>query len=63
YAVPGTSKVLEVFCFAIKRYLLRTLRRQSQFEPTKWALVDGLVKRFWPKPSTRHPWPGQRLVV
>ncbi len=59
YAVPGTSKILEAFCFAVKRYLLKALRRRSQFDRTKWVSVDGLVKRFWAKPSIRHPWPGQ----
>ncbi len=63
YEVSGTSKILKAFCFAVKRYLLRALRRRSQFDRTKWASVDGLVKRFWPKPSIRHPWPSQRLVV
>ncbi|MCY4356466.1 MAG: group II intron reverse transcriptase/maturase, partial [Gammaproteobacteria bacterium] len=47
YAVSGTSKILEAFCFAVERYLLRALRRRSQFDHTKWTTVDGLAKCFW----------------
>ena len=63
YAVPGTFRHLAKFILVIRRMFLRTLRRRSQKDRTSWAVLDMLGSRYWPKPSIRHPWPNQRLIV
>ena len=63
FAVPGTSKALKAFVLAVKRLLLRTLRRRSQKDRTDWPTIDRLVGLHWPRPTIRHPWPDQRLAV
>ena len=63
YAVPGTSRALETFVLAVKRLLLRTLRRRSQKDHFEWSALDRLIGFHWPKPTIRHPWPDQRLTV
>ena len=63
YAVPGTSPALKTFVEAVKRLLLRILRRRSQKDRTEWSAVDRLSDHNWPKPTIRHPWPNQRLIV
>ena len=63
YAVPGTSRALANFVQAIKRMLIRTLRRRSQKDRYSWPALDRLIGFHWPKPTIRHPWPSQRLIV
>ena len=63
YAVPGTSKALSRFFMAIRKLLLRTLRRRSQKDRTDWTALTRLTGFHWPKPTIRHPWPDQRLTV
>ena len=63
YAVPGTSKALSRFVIAVKRLFLRALRRRSQKDRTEWSALARLIGFHWPKPTIRHPWPGQRLAV
>ena len=63
YAVPGTSRALTAFVFAVKRMFLRTLRRRSQKDRYTWSALGRLIGSHWPKPTIRHPWPAQRLTV
>ena len=63
YAVPGTSRTLANFVQAIRRMLMRTLRRRSQRDRYSWPALDRLIGFHWPKPTIRHPWPSQRLIV
>ena len=63
FAVPGTSGALRAFVLAVKRLLLRTLRRRSQKDRTDWPAIDRLVGLHWPRPTIRHPWPDQRFAV
>ncbi len=63
YAVPGTSRALKAFVLAVRRMLLRTLRRRSQKDRYKWPTLNRLTGFLWPKPTIRHPWPDQRLTV
>ena len=63
YAVPGTSRALANFVQAIKRMLIRTLRRRSQKDRYSWPALDRLIGFHWPKPTIRHLWPSQRLIV
>ena len=63
YAVPGTSRTLANFVQAIKRMLMRTLRRRSQKDRYSWPALDRLIGFHWPKPTIRHPWPNRRLIV
>ena len=63
YAVPGTSKFAKAFENAVRLLMLRTLRRRSQKDATEWAEIKRLARLYWPKPTIRHPWPDQRLVV
>ena len=63
FAVPGTSGALKAFVEAVKRLLLRTLRRRSQKDRTDWPAIDRLVGLHWPRPTIRHPWPDQRFAV
>lgn len=39
------------------RLWLRTLRRRSQKDRSKWADITHLVASHWPKLEIRHPWP------
>ena len=63
YAVPGTSRSLSSFICAVERLFLRTLRRRSQRDRFEWSKIAPLIGYHWPKPTIRHPWPNQRLVV
>ena len=63
YAVPGTSHTIRTFVLAIKRLMLRALRRRSQKDCTSWPTLERLIGYHWPKPTIRHPWPSQRLTV
>jgi RNA-directed DNA polymerase len=63
YAVPGTARYLRAFVDRIRRSLLRTLRRRSQKDRFEWSKISLLQSIHWPKPTIRHPWPDQRLVV
>ena len=63
FAVPGTSGALKAFVEAVKRLLLRTLRRRSQKDRTDWPAIDRLVGLHWPSPTIRHPWPDRRFAV
>ena len=63
FAVPGTTRQLRNFVNVVRRLLLCALRRRSQKDRTDWSAVDLLTAWHWPKPSIRHPWPGQRLAV
>ena len=63
YAVPGTSRELRKFIRAVKRLLLRTMRRRSQKDRFSWPELERLVSFHWPKPTIRHLWPSQRLTV
>ena len=63
YAVPGTPHELKKFVRAVKQLLLRTMRRRSQKDRFSWPELERLVSIYWPKPTIRHPWPGQRLTV
>ena len=63
FAVPGTIRRLQAFVRAVRRKLPPALRRRWRKDRTDWSAVDLLTAWHWPKPSIRHPWPGQRLVV
>ena len=63
YAVPGASRSLSAFVQAVRRLLLRALRRRSQRDRTSWKTVDMLMALHWPRPTIRHPWPDQRPAV
>ena len=63
YAVPGTFRELEKFVEAVKRLLLRTMRRRSQKDRYSWSALERLISFHWQKPTIRHPWPDQRLTV
>ena len=63
YAVPGTFRELEKIVEAVKRLLLRTMRRRSQKDRYSWSALERLISFHWQKPTIRHPWPDQRLTV
>ena len=63
YAVPGTLHELRKFVSAVKRLLLRTMRRRSQKDRYSWPALERLISFHWPKPTIRHLWPNQRLNV
>ncbi len=43
FAVPGTSSTLKAFLVAVKRLLLRTLRKRSQKDRTDWSAIGRLA--------------------
>ena len=43
YAVPGTSRELWKFVSAVKRLLLRTMRRRSQIDRFSWPELERLI--------------------
>ena len=63
FAVPTSIRYLARFVIRLKRLWLRTLRRRSQTDRFKWAEIDRLVARYWPRLETMHPWPEQRFTV
>ena len=63
YAVPGTLHGLRKFVSAVKRLLLRTMRRRSQKDRFSWPALERLISFHWPKPTIRHLWPNQRLNI
>ena len=63
FAVPGTARQLQAFVNAVRRKLLRALRRRWRKDRTDWPSVETLTAMHWPKPTIRHPWPDRRLAV
>ena len=63
FAVPTSYRHLNRFVRRLKRLWLFILRRRSQKDRTKWASIDSLAARHWPKLEIRHPWPDQRFAV
>ena len=57
FAFPGASSALKAFVVAVKRLLLRALRKRSQKDRRDWLAIDRLVGQYWPNPpsGTRGP--------
>ena len=63
FAVPNSSRFQERFVARLTRMWLPILRSRSQKDRTTWASIRALKARYWPKLTTRHPWPDQRFAV
>ena len=63
YAVPGNSKRLQQFRYALCRLWLRTLRRRSQRgRGLTWARFNRHFQGWLPTPTILHPYPEQRFA-
>ena len=63
YAVPTSFRYLCRFVDRLERMWLKCLRHRSQKDRTRWASVDSLTARHWPRLEIRHPWPDRRFAV
>ena len=61
FAVPGSTRWLQGFCYLLQRRWLRALRRRSQRDRFSWRRLRRMTKLLWPSVRVRHPWPGQRF--
>lgn len=63
FVVPASLRYLARFVKRLKRLWLWALRRRSQKDHFKWAEIDRLAARHWPRLEIMHTWPEQRFVV
>jgi group II intron reverse transcriptase/maturase len=64
YAVPGTSRLMNIFRSLVNRFWLRTLRRRSQKgRNLTWERMQRLLATWIPTVKIAHPYPNQRLSV
>jgi group II intron reverse transcriptase/maturase len=63
FGVPCNGARLSVFRFQVARLWHRTLCRRSQTHRLPWRRMHRLIARWLPRPSIRHPYPNQRLIV
>ena len=61
FAVPGSTRWLQSFCYRLQRRWLRALRRRSQRDRFSWGRLRRMTELLWPSVKIRHPWPGQRF--
>ena len=63
HAVPGNSRCLGRFADEVTRHWLRQLRRRSQRgrRGWTWQRMQGLARRYLPRPRIIHPYPEQRF--
>jgi RNA-directed DNA polymerase len=63
FGVPGNSRALQAFRFAIGRIWCRTLRRRSQKHRMPWERMKRYLTRWLPPGRICHPYPDQRFDV
>ena len=63
YGVPGNSRCLDVFRWALGRLWCQALRRRSQNHRMTWKRFEQIRDRWLPRPRITHPYPDQRLRV
>jgi hypothetical protein len=63
HAVPTNYPRLAAFHFHVTVLWLRTLRRRSQKDWSKWDRMVRLAAAYLPAPRILHPWPNQRFAV
>lgn len=63
YGVPGNGRAMNAFRYFIGKLWLRTLRRRSHKTRIIWARMQRIIKRWFPYPTIKHPYPEQRLRV
>ena len=64
FAVPGTSRWLELFRHQLLRLWMKAIRRRSQRAIRfSWKRLERMRALLWPRATIRHPWPEQRFAV
>jgi group II intron reverse transcriptase/maturase len=63
HAVPTNYLRLAAFHFHVTVLWLRTLRRRSQKDWSKWDRMVRLTAAYLPPPRILHPWPSKRFAV
>jgi RNA-directed DNA polymerase len=63
HAVPTNYPRLAAFHYHVTVLWLRTLRRRSQKDWSKWDRMVRLAAAYLPPPRILHPWPNQRFAV
>src|SRR6202789_704119 len=63
HAVPTNYARLAAFHYHVTVLWLRTLRRRSQKDWSKWDRMVRLAAAYLPPPRILHPWPNQRFAV
>lgn len=63
HAVPTNYPRLAAFHYHVTVLWLRTLRRRSQKDWSKWDRMARLVAAYLPLPRILHPWPSKRFAV
>ena len=63
YGVPGNSRALGAFRWAVGRLWWHALNRRSQGRHVTWRRLRRLLRRWLPSPRICHPYPSQRLRV
>jgi len=63
HAVPTNSGSIGAFRYHVVNLWLRTLRRRSQRDRTRWERIMQIANDWLPKPLIQHPWPGARFAA
>ena len=63
HAVPTNYPRLAAFHYHVTVLWLRTLRRRSQKDWSKWDRMARLAAAYLPRPRILHPWPSKRFAV
>jgi RNA-directed DNA polymerase len=63
YGVPGNSRALQAFRWAIGRLWRQALQRRSQRGRVSWTRLRQLVERWLPPACVCHPYPTARFAV
>ena len=61
HAVPGNCSALDTFVREVERSWLLSLRRRSQRHRMPWRRFTRIAKRWLPRPTILHPYPGERF--
>jgi hypothetical protein len=63
HAVPTNYPRLAAFRYHVTVLWLRTLRRRSQKDWSRWDRIVRLAAAHLPTPRILHPWPSVRFAV